>query len=1183
MSQIQKLPEEVINRIAAGEVVQRPSAALKELLENAIDAGASRIQVLAAEGGLDVLQVSDDGSGVRRGDLPLLCERYATSKLRTFDDLHHVHSFGFRGEALASISYVSRVTVTTRCRSPASAPASAETAAPEQPGESNVAWRCLYANGALVGDPQMCAGNPGTTIRAERLFYNTLVRRNALRASEEWSRILDTVTRYAFAFPHIGFSCQKEGGNASGGVHFPSGSTTLHNLRIAHGSKLASHLRLVYAYQLGNVKIEEREGKGEAAKEVTCVVKKEEETELFTSASELSVAEEAEPVHHKRDRREAELLSLMERRAAQVSSTTGPYGDGLFTLAGYTSDPILANRKASLCLFINHRLVESAAIRKAIDAVYSSVLTGGNRPFTVLFISVPTDRVDVNVHPTKKEVFLLDEELILARVSEVCRAAVLEAAAARQLDMLKMQHTAAAALKALSSSTTGVETQDEDHRCGSGSSSQTVLRGLQEQFQRGQPLASPLTSSTLTPGSAPLRRSSAAGGGAGPNAGGPGGAAVVVAPCTVVRVEAQRGALDRFFLQKSQPVDSVMSLRADEAEEDCYSAAERHSAGRRKATLLTECESPGVCGGCSQPATSLTEVLASVRRAAKQDSPEQQQRTIPTVVTTAESPDSVMVEESADLSATLRLTKRSREESIKESDTEEEEEGSEEDVMQEFKQYRRQLHDHVEAAKDIPATAEEKNPEDVATAPSAVVHTENSLNAFSQLQETHLGAVVRVADLLRDKEDAERHVYYDLEEKGDSLPPTNAADLSSLVDLPEVQVSVLSSVTIIMDEIRQAASPTADSFISQLAYVGVLDNYAFLGQAGTTLLLLDTMTLVREAVFQRIFLRWGQQELPLPPVLMFESPLPLQELLLSALWSDTSGMQPPSLALLELLRSCGGEGRAEELQIPLESSSVVAPTTAAKLLFHPLTLDSPPSAMPPPRSATLRYVRRLIRRLCRWRDLLRDYFSIHLSVDGDVMGLPYGLNRHWPPLLRAVPLTMWLLAEAVPYPSWTGQQPSKERLDERPSNGVDSATASEGASPEKAAVTSLELRSGSSGSVALYSLESEADGIAHEVQCFSSIARHLSDTLYGLLPPCTKANGEGEAAGASPEAPASFGSPTKGEREPQRLSMEELVQYGLLPCLKNTQLFRLPDRCLRDGTVRSMVSVESLYKVFERC
>jgi DNA mismatch repair protein MutL len=193
MSPIRALPELLVNQIAAGEVVERPASALKELVENSLDAGAQSVSVDLAEGGVRKLRVADDGEGIEAGDLPLALARFATSKIATLEDLEQAATLGFRGEALASIGAVSRLALTSR-----------------RAGERH-AWRIACDGGVLSGvEPAALAG--GTTVEVEDLYYNTPARRKFLKSeATEFARCDEAFSRLALSRPAVAFSLAHNG------------------------------------------------------------------------------------------------------------------------------------------------------------------------------------------------------------------------------------------------------------------------------------------------------------------------------------------------------------------------------------------------------------------------------------------------------------------------------------------------------------------------------------------------------------------------------------------------------------------------------------------------------------------------------------------------------------------------------------------------------------------------------------------------------------------------------------------------------------------------------------------------------------------------------------------------------------------------------------------------------------
>lgn len=220
--------------------------ALKEMLENSIDAGSTSVEILVREGGLKLLQITDNGHGIevrnvimlaaqpdgaQKDDLPILAERFTTSKLKDFDDLRSIGTYGFRGEALASISHIAHLRVTTKT------------------GGSSCAWQAHYQDGKLIPskpglppDPKPCAGRPGTQITVEDLFYNIPNRRRAFRSpSEEYTKILDMVTRYAVHCEHVAFSIKKHG-EAGASFSVAAAASKIDRIKQAYGTAVAKEL-----------------------------------------------------------------------------------------------------------------------------------------------------------------------------------------------------------------------------------------------------------------------------------------------------------------------------------------------------------------------------------------------------------------------------------------------------------------------------------------------------------------------------------------------------------------------------------------------------------------------------------------------------------------------------------------------------------------------------------------------------------------------------------------------------------------------------------------------------------------------------------------------------------------------------------------------------------------------------
>jgi DNA mismatch repair protein MutL len=317
MPAIQLLPDLLINQIAAGEVIERPAAALKELLENSLDAGATDIAVQLEGGGIKLLRVRDDGQGIARDELPLALMRHATSKIASLDDLQKVASMGFRGEALASMAAVAQLTLTSRTAS------------------DTHGWKVEAIDGRL-SDPVPASHAHGTTVEIREMYFNTPARRKFLKSeATEFAWCEEAFKRIALSRPDVAFSLQHNG-------------RTVWQLSAPPPSLPLSG-----------------EENGSALKRVAAIL-----------GDEFGHA--AVPVS-----RSAANLSLQ----------------GLAALPAYSR----ASRDAQY-FFVNGRFVRDKVASHALRQAYQDILHHQRHPAFVLFLELPPEQVDVNVHPAKSEV-----------------------------------------------------------------------------------------------------------------------------------------------------------------------------------------------------------------------------------------------------------------------------------------------------------------------------------------------------------------------------------------------------------------------------------------------------------------------------------------------------------------------------------------------------------------------------------------------------------------------------------------------------------------------------------------------------------------------------------------------------------------------------------------------------------
>ena len=375
MNRIRLLSEQVANQIAAGEVVERPASVVKELVENALDAGAERVIVEIQAGGRSLVRVTDDGLGMSRDDALLCLERHATSKIKLAEDLAAIATMGFRGEALPSIASVSRFSLTTR----------------ERDNESPEGTQVLV-NGGKIAEVKAAGSATGTTVEVRQLFFNLPARRKFLRTEEtEAAHIQHYLTLAALAFPEVAFTFQKDGRLVWQLPAQKSGP--------AISSRLAA-LRERLRALLGEEKL--------LPVDFTAPLDdttKPEENDIF----ETALAPASPETGH----------------APDVLSET-PAPPATLRVWGLIGSPgVSRGTRESQHLFVNRRPVENRGLNYALLEGYHNALMKGRYPVCCLFLEIDPAAVDVNIHPSKREVKFHREFEIRRLVQQAIRETLL--------------------------------------------------------------------------------------------------------------------------------------------------------------------------------------------------------------------------------------------------------------------------------------------------------------------------------------------------------------------------------------------------------------------------------------------------------------------------------------------------------------------------------------------------------------------------------------------------------------------------------------------------------------------------------------------------------------------------------------------------------------------------------------